>query len=63
MNADDIEFDERVVAQVDASIWRAIRAGHFRLAVKCRGCGRWLLNPDSKLAHLGPDCAAKAVDK
>jgi hypothetical protein len=61
VNTNDIEFDERVVAQVDASIWRAIRAGHFRLAVKCRGCGRWLLNPDSKLAHLGPECAAKAV--
>lgn len=50
-------FDERVIAQVDWSIWRALRAGDFRLAVQCRRCGRWLTDYRSRRAHLGPRCA------
>lgn len=34
-------FDERVIAQVDWSIWRAIKAGEFRLGAPCRCCGRY----------------------
>lgn len=55
----DFDFDQRVVSQVDWSIWQAIYNGEFRLAVKCRRCGRWLTDGRSKRAHLGPRCAAK----
>lgn len=53
------DFDKRVVDQVDASIWRALFDGQFRLAVRCDICGRWLTDGRSKAAHRGPRCAAK----
>ena len=55
----DFDFDKRVVAQVDWSIWNAIFTGQFRLAVPCDICGRWLTAGASKRAHRGPRCAAK----
>lgn len=57
----EFDFDQRVVYQVDASIWRAVYRGEFRLAVRCKRCQRWLTDGRSKRAHLGPRCAAKAV--
>jgi hypothetical protein len=60
-NNDDFDFDRRVVGQVDWSIWRAIYNGEFRLACRCRRCGRWLTDGTSKRRHFGPTCAAKAV--
>jgi hypothetical protein len=59
--SESFDFDQRVVAQVDWSIWRAIFAGEFRLAVQCDMCGRWLTAGASKRAHRGPRCAAKAA--
>lgn len=58
---DDFDFDTRVVAQVDWSIWQGIRRGDFRLAIPCEVCGRYLTDPRSKRAHRGPRCAAKRV--
>jgi hypothetical protein len=58
--AEQFDFDKRVVDQVDWSIWQAIFNGHFRLAVRCDVCGRWLTAGRSKEAHRGPRCAAKA---
>lgn len=59
----EFDFDKRVVDQVDWSIWRALYNGEFRLAFKCRRCGRWLTDGRSKRAHLGPVCRAKAVGR
>lgn len=56
---DDFDFDKRVADQVDWSIWRAIYNGHFRLAVKCERCGRWLTAGSSKRNRLGSHCKAK----
>jgi hypothetical protein len=58
--ASDFDFDQRVVSQVDWSIWRALFDGHFRLAVQCDVCGRWLTANASKKAHRGPRCSARA---
>ena len=55
----EFDFDKRVVAQVDWSIWNAIFEGHFRLAVRCDQCGRWLTAGRSKKAHRGPRCAKR----
>lgn len=57
----DLDFDKRVVSQVDWSIWQAVSTGHFRLAVKCDVCGRWLTSKASKQAHRGPRCAKAVV--
>lgn len=57
----EFDFDERVEAQVDWSIWRAIRRDELRLAVKCKSCGRWLTSRTSKANHRGRRCASKAV--
>lgn len=59
--ATDFDFDRRMLAQVDWSIWRAVFNGHFRLAVRCDTCGRWLAASASKRAGCGPRCAEKAV--
>ena len=56
----DFDFDERVVAQVDWSIWRAIFNGEFRLAIPCKICGRALVAGKSKRNGVGAHCAAKA---
>jgi hypothetical protein len=60
-NFTDFQLDQGVVDRIDASIWRALFDGHFRLAVKCDLCGRWLTAGASKRAHRGPRCRAKAV--
>lgn len=57
----EFDYEQRVVYQVDSSIWRAIYRGKFRLAVPCDTCGRWLTDGRSKRNHRGPRCAAKAV--
>jgi len=57
----EFDFDERVVDQVNWSIWRAIHQGELRIATPCDVCGRWLTDSRSKRAHRGPRCAAKAV--
>ena len=57
----EFDYEQRVVYQVDSSIWRAIYRGEFRLAVQCDTCGRWLTAGASKKAHRGPRCAAKVV--
>ena len=59
--SESFDFDQRVVSQVDWSIWQAIFNGQFRLAVQCDICGRWLTAGASKRAHRGPRCAARAV--
>lgn len=59
----DFDYDRRVVAQVDWSIWRALHRGEFRLAVRCNICGRWLTAGRSKKAHMGSVCASKAGKK
>jgi hypothetical protein len=56
----DFDYDRRVVGQVDWSIWRALDRGEFRLAVRCRRCGRWLTAGASKRNGMGTHCAAKA---
>ncbi|WP_229579606.1 DUF6011 domain-containing protein [Rhodococcus rhodochrous] len=28
-----------------------------RIATKCRICGRWLVAPKSRAAHVGPKCS------
>lgn len=55
--AEQFDFDKTVVDQVDSSIWRAVYNGHFRLAVQCQRCGRWLTDGRSKRNHMGPRCA------
>ena len=57
---DDFDFDQRIVAQVDKGLWEALFDGHFRLAVRCDVCGRWLTANASKKAHRGPRCSARA---
>ena len=59
-DAAQFDYDERVVYQVDASIWRAVWRGEFRLAVRCTRCGRWLTDGRSKKRHMGARCAARA---
>lgn len=58
--ANDFDYDRQVVERVDASLWRAVYNGEFRLAVRCRRCGRWLTDGRSKRRHYGATCAAKA---
>jgi hypothetical protein len=60
-SADPDEFADIVVRQVDWSLWLAIRNGDFRLAVKCRRCGRWVTAEQSRRRHMGPRCAAKGA--
>lgn len=33
----------------------------WRVAVQCRGCGRWLTDPISVQLGIGPTCAAREV--
>jgi hypothetical protein len=61
-SAIDFDIAKRVADQVDWSIWRALYAGEFRLAVPCRRCGRWLVDGRSKRRHYGPRCAALAAE-
>jgi hypothetical protein len=59
----DLDLDKRTVDSVDASIWNALMDGHFRLAVPCDTCGRFLTANSSKKAHRGPRCRAKVAAK
>lgn len=56
----DLDFDRHIVESVNRDIWAAVFDGRFRLAVRCRRCGRWLTHGISKRNHLGPRCATKA---
>jgi hypothetical protein len=58
--ATEFDYDKHVVDRVDDSLWRAVFDGHFRIAVRCDVCGRWLTEGTSKRAFRGPRCAAKA---
>lgn len=60
---DELGFDKAIVEAVNRDIWAAVFDGHFRLAVRCRRCRRWLTHGTSKRNHIGPSCAAKAVTK
>ncbi|WP_308214557.1 DUF6011 domain-containing protein [Mycolicibacter arupensis] len=31
----------------------------WRLAMRCRGCGRWLTDPRSVALGIGPSCATR----
>ncbi|WP_448484914.1 DUF6011 domain-containing protein [Mycolicibacter sinensis] len=31
----------------------------WRIAVQCRGCGRWLTDPRSVALGIGPSCAVR----
>ncbi len=33
----------------------------WRLAMRCRGCGRWLTDPASVQAGIGPLCASREI--
>lgn len=57
----DFDYDRHIVDRVDESIWAALFDGHFRLAVRCDVCGRWLTANTSKKAHRTPRCRAKAA--
>lgn len=59
---DELGFDKAIVDAVGRDIWAALFDGHFRLAVKCRRCGRWLTHGTSKRNHLGPSCATKVIE-
>jgi hypothetical protein len=58
--AAEFDYDKHIVDRVDDSLWRAVFDGHFRLAVRCKVCRRWLVDGRSKRAQCGPRCAAKA---
>jgi hypothetical protein len=58
--ATEFDYDRHIVDSVDDSLWRAIFDGHFRLAVRCKVCQRWLVDGRSKRAQCGPRCASKA---
>lgn len=55
----DFDFDQQIVHRVDESIWRAVYNGEFRLAVRCKRCGRWLTSGLSKRERLGAHCKTK----
>lgn len=57
--ATDFDLDQALAG--DRSVWSAVYAGEFRLAVRCKRCGRWLTAGASKAARLGAHCAARAV--
>ena len=58
---EEFDYDKSIVDAVGKSLWEAIFDGEFRLAVKCRRCGRWLVSGASKRRHYGPVCALKAA--
>jgi len=58
--AAEFDYDKHIVDRVDDSLWRAVFDGHFRIAVRCDVCGRWLTAGTSKRAFRGPSCATKA---
>jgi phage FluMu protein Com len=35
----------------------------YRLAIRCRVCGRWLVAESSVRAHIGPRCRAKVPNR
>ncbi len=54
-----LEVSKSVADQVDWSLWAALYDGQFRLATRCRRCGRWLVDGRSKRRNLGKHCAAR----
>lgn len=59
--SDTFDYDKHIVDRVDESIWRAVYNGHFRLAVRCDRCGRWLTDGHSKRHRLGPRCKTRVA--
>jgi hypothetical protein len=49
------DLDQQLMG--DRSIWAALFDGEFRLAIRCRRCGRWLTSGPSKRAGIGAHCA------
>jgi hypothetical protein len=58
----DFDVDQRIVDRSGDPLWEALFNGRFRLAVRCDICGRWLTATESKKAHRGPRCSARAGD-
>jgi hypothetical protein len=46
-------------APSDDPLWQALFNGHFRLALRCDVCGRYLTATESKRAGRGPTCRAR----
>lgn len=59
----EFDFDKAIVDAVNKELWVALFDGDFRLAVPCDVCGRWLTAGNSKRAHRGKHCAAKAAGR
>lgn len=57
----DNGFAPHIGDAIARGIWEGIKAGDFRLAIKCRRCGRYLVDSASKRRHLGPTCAVKVA--
>lgn len=53
------------VATANTGKGAGLRAGiptelpEWRLAMRCRGCGRWLTDPRSVALGIGPSCATR----
>ena len=58
--AAEVELMRGIVDKVDRGLWQDLMNGHFRLAMRCDICGRWLTAHTSKVAGRGAHCAAKA---
>ncbi|AYA23964.1 hypothetical protein C6369_005290 [Rhodococcus rhodochrous] len=48
----DIPIEPDPVARIDAEA----RLYGARIATRCSVCGRWLIAPKSRAAHVGPKC-------
>jgi hypothetical protein len=45
--------------RLDAEVLAVAEARGFRLAVRCRECGAWLVSHKSVALHIGPVCRAR----
>lgn len=57
----DVSVDLELVGGINADLWSMLFDGTFRLAVPCKFCGRSLTAGASKIAGVGPKCAARVV--
>jgi hypothetical protein len=48
--------------RADQAVLAAAEALGYRLAVRCRECGRWLVHARSVAGHIGPVCRQRAAD-
>ena len=60
---DEFDFDKHVVDMVGSSLWAALFDGHFRLAVRCDVCGRWLTASASKRRIAVPAARLQPVTR